>query len=200
MSIFRGLSEDERKKWSVLLRDRVELVRIDRGQVIFRQGEYATDFYSVRLGFVKVTQGEGGQERVLSYLGPGQNFGEIGLLSTIVDFSAELAACGVERATRTATCTALDDVELVRIRSEDFQEMVRQFPAAREALIKEARERLVHDVEIRKKMQDGIGKYLQNGLFSRPETARTRSGILHALRRVHAGLLRHARRHHAADP
>ena len=166
MTIFRGLTEEERKACSELLRDRAELVRVDRGQVIFRQGDYATDFFKVRLGFVKVTQQTGDQERVLSYLGPGQNFGEIGLLSSIFDFSAELAALGVERATRTATCTALDDVELVRIRSEDFQELIKRFPSARDALLKEARERLGHDVDVRKQMQAGIGKFIQNGLFS----------------------------------
>ncbi len=166
MTIFRGLSPEERAECSTLLRDRAELVSVDRGQVIFRQGDYATDFFKVRLGFVKVTQQAAGQERVLSYLGPGQTFGEIGLLSSIFDFSAELAALGVERATRTATCTALDDVELVRIRSEDFQELVNRFPGAREALLKEAGERLRHDVEIRRELQSGLGKFIQNGLFS----------------------------------
>jgi CRP-like cAMP-binding protein/Fe-S-cluster-containing hydrogenase component 2 len=166
MTIFRGLSPDERAECSQLLRDRAELVRVDRGQVIFRQGDYATDFFKVRLGFVKVTQEAAGQERVLSYLGPGQTFGEIGLLSSLFDFSEALAALDIERATRTATCIALDDVELVRIRAEDFQELVTKFPSARDALLKEAGERLKHDVETRKQLQSGLGKFIQNGLFS----------------------------------
>ena len=130
LSMFQGLSEADRARCAEWLRDRAEIVRVDRGQPIFRQGDVAADFYKVRLGFVKVSQRLGDQDRTIDYLGPGRSFGEIGLVSSMEDFGEDLSGSGNARARRTATCTALDDVELVRIRGEDFRALVREFPAA----------------------------------------------------------------------
>jgi len=101
------------------LRDKVELVRYTKGDVICRQGDIADSFYLVRLGFVKVSEPHPGGELVLAYLGRGGYFGEIGLLG---------------EGRRTATCTALDHVELVRIHAEEFHQMVDQFPEIRRSL------------------------------------------------------------------
>jgi CRP-like cAMP-binding protein/Fe-S-cluster-containing dehydrogenase component len=101
------------------LRDNVELVRYTPGQVICRQGDTADYFYLVRIGFVKITQTHPGGEMVLAYLSRGDYFGEIGLLCSDV---------------RTATCTALDHVELVRISGDDFNRMVNEFPEIRKKL------------------------------------------------------------------
>jgi len=109
------------------LRDRVELLRFEPGQVIFRQGEPADSFYLIRTGFVKVTQQFPGDEMVLAYLPRGSYFGEIGLL----------APGGV----RIATCTALDHVELVRIKAEEFTLMLERFPDIRRAVTEVARGR-----------------------------------------------------------
>ncbi len=97
------------------LRERVELLRFTPGQVICRQGEAADSFYLVRIGFVKVSQTHAGGEMVLAYLSRGEYFGETALLEDTV---------------RTATCTALDHVEVVRISAEDFASMTRQFPGS----------------------------------------------------------------------
>ncbi len=109
------------------LRDRVELIRFAPGQVICRQGSAADSFYLVRIGFVKVSEHHPGGELVLSYLARGSYFGEIGLLS-----GSHL---------RTATCTALDHVEVVKINGDDFREMVERFPAIRASLEAVAHER-----------------------------------------------------------
>ena len=101
------------------LRDSVELVRYAPGQVICKQGEPADGFYLVRIGFVKVSQAHPGGEMVLAYLSRGDYFGETGLL--LGDL-------------RTATCTALDHVELVRMGAADFSRMVEEFPAVRRKL------------------------------------------------------------------
>ena len=93
------------------LRDRVELLRFSPGQVICRQGDAADSFYLVRIGFVKVSEEHPGGELVLAYLARGGYFGEIALLTG---------------SPRTATCTALDHVEVVRISAEDFQLMLEQ--------------------------------------------------------------------------
>jgi CRP-like cAMP-binding protein/Fe-S-cluster-containing dehydrogenase component len=117
------------------LRDNVELVRYTPGQVICRQGDASDYFYLVRIGFVKVTQTHPGGEMVLAYLSRGDYFGEIGLLANDV---------------RSATCTALDHVELVRISVDDFKRMVSEFPEIRkklerveEAHLQQNRERLL---------------------------------------------------------
>ena len=109
---------------STYLRDRVLLRRCEPGEMIFRQGAPADDgFYLVRTGFVKVSQKRPGGEHVLNYVGPGGYFGEIGLLSDIPEIRA-FAPPGV----RTATCSALDHVDLVRITAADFRDIVAQFP------------------------------------------------------------------------
>ncbi len=95
------------------LRNRVELERFAPGEVIFRQGDPAEAFYLVRIGFVKVTENYPGGELVLAYLSKGSYFGEIALIGN---------------GRRTATCTALDNVEVVRIDAEDFNRMLEHFP------------------------------------------------------------------------
>lgn len=108
------------------LRDRVELQRYSNGEVIVRQGDVADAFYLVRLGFVKVSEHRPGGDLVLTYLGRGGYFGEMGLLGG---------------GQRTATCTALDHVDVVKIKGEDFALMISRFPAIRESLEQVARER-----------------------------------------------------------
>ena len=94
------------------LRDRVELLRYSAGEVIVRQGDVADAFYLVRLGFVKISEHRAGGDLVLTYTGRGGYFGEMGLLGGGV---------------RTATCTALDHVDAVRIKGEDFALMLQRF-------------------------------------------------------------------------
>jgi CRP-like cAMP-binding protein/Fe-S-cluster-containing dehydrogenase component/ferredoxin len=101
------------------LREKVELLRFSPGQVICHQGDVADSFYLVRIGFVKVSQTHPGGEMVLAYLSRGDYFGETGLLRGDV---------------RTATCSALDHVEVVRIGADDFAKMNAAFPQVRQKL------------------------------------------------------------------
>src|SRR4029077_17246757 len=101
------------------LKGSVELQRFAPGQTIVQQGDQADSFYLVRIGFVKVSENYPGGELVLAYLSRGDYFGEIGLLGGGL---------------RTATCTALDHVELVRISGDDFRQMVERFPGVRKGL------------------------------------------------------------------
>lgn len=122
---FSDLSAEERDRCREFLRDKVQLLRVDPGQMIFRQGEPADAFYMVRLGYVKFTQTSGGQEQVLNYLGPNKSFGEIGLVAEMPQLAVLIPESLRNR--RTAACSALDDVELVRIAKSDFQEMLQRF-------------------------------------------------------------------------
>jgi CRP-like cAMP-binding protein len=120
--IFAGLTDE----FIEGLREKVELLRFSPGQVICRQGDHADSFYLVRIGFVKVSQTHLGGDMVLAYLSRGDYFGETGLLKGDV---------------RTATCSALDHVEVVRISAPDFAEMNQQFPEVRHQLELVERER-----------------------------------------------------------
>ena len=95
------------------LAQKVELIRYSRGEVLFRQGEANTNFFLVRIGFVKLVEEHAGGELVLAYQGKGGYFGEIGL---ILGNSYRL------------TATALDNVEVVRIGAEAFHDMLQRFP------------------------------------------------------------------------
>jgi CRP-like cAMP-binding protein/Pyruvate/2-oxoacid:ferredoxin oxidoreductase delta subunit len=142
-------------------RSRVRLRRCEPGEVIFQQGAPPFDgFYLVRTGFVKVTQSQPGGERVLNYIGPGKYIGEIALLSGLPELR-DLAPAGV----RTATCTALDHVDLVRIAPEDFQEILRLYPHVAARVVSEARERLIANRQALHKVQvTSLDQFLSQGL------------------------------------
>ena len=74
---------------------------VDAGTVIVREGDPSDRFYVIARGRVDVTQG--GQQ--LRVEGPGEFFGEIGLLREVP---------------RTATVTAVEDARLLTLTREDF--------------------------------------------------------------------------------
>jgi len=84
-------------------------------EVIIRQGDEADFFYIIDEGEVEVTHTSVGAAaaRVLRRMGPGEVFGEIGLLS---------------RVPRTATVTAVTNTRLVVLGKDDFLELVNSGP------------------------------------------------------------------------
>jgi CRP-like cAMP-binding protein/Fe-S-cluster-containing dehydrogenase component len=145
--MFAGLSPD----FIEHLKGSVELERFAPGQMIARQGEPADSFYLVRIGFVKVFEEYPGGELVLAYLSRGDYFGEIGLLGGNA---------------RTASCTALDHVEVVRISGDDFREMVVRFPGVRSGLEAVAAERQAANTQ-RMQMEQSVPleEFLSQGLM-----------------------------------
>src|SRR6266576_256044 len=132
------------------LKKGVELQSYAPGKVIVQKGAPADSFYLVRIGFVKVSENYPGGELVLAYLSRGDYFGEIGLLGGVV---------------RTATCTALDHVEVVRVSGDDFRQMVERFANVRRGLEAVAEERrsanaqrmqVVHRVPIDQFLSQGL--------------------------------------------
>ena len=162
--IFASLLGDEAqfREFVDYLRPRVELLRINPGDVIFRQGDPADAFYLIRIGFVKVSQGRPGGESVLAYLGPGKYFGEIGLMSHLPELR-DRAPAGI----RTATCTALDHVDLVRVKTEDFHHILGRFKAVKEHLLKIALKNLESDEQMRLRVEkESLGDFLRQGLMN----------------------------------
>jgi CRP-like cAMP-binding protein/Fe-S-cluster-containing dehydrogenase component len=160
--IFARLLRNEEVFRSFLefLRPRVKLQRLTPGEVIFHQGDPADHFYLVRIGFVKVSQARPGGEEVLTYLGPGTYFGEIGLMSHLPEIG-DRAPAGV----RVATCSALDHVDVVQITGEDFRLILDEFPAVREQLLKEAIDRLNDNEQARQSVENvTLGEFLRQGL------------------------------------
>jgi CRP-like cAMP-binding protein len=126
IAAFAGLSEAAISD----LCESAELLRYEPGEIICRQGDPADAFFLVRIGFVKVSEGFPGGDMVLAYLGRGNYFGEIGLLRGGV---------------RTATCSALDHVEVVRISGADFMAILDRSPETRARLSAEAEMRLAQN-------------------------------------------------------
>jgi CRP-like cAMP-binding protein/Zn-dependent protease len=90
---------------------RVRLLAAARGQPIVRQGARADAFYVVRRGALHVVEEdpERGTERVLRTLGPGESFGELGLL---------------EAAPRQATVRAAEESQLFVMDKGTFDELL----------------------------------------------------------------------------
>jgi CRP-like cAMP-binding protein len=98
------------------------------GDTILREGEEADSFYVIVHGRVGVyRRGPDGKEREIDRLGPGEFFGEIGLLSG---------------APRVASIRALEPTELLRLDRGAFERLVSISSATRDQLDKVARERL----------------------------------------------------------
>jgi len=129
----------------------VELLRFAPGQVICTQGEPADSFYLVRLGFVKVSQQHPGGDLVLAYLARGSYFGEMALLTGTP---------------RTATCSALDHVEVVRVSGEDFQLMLDRFPEIRRRLEETAAEHIEQNrLSVTQVEEVSVDRLLNQGLM-----------------------------------
>ncbi|MCZ7649148.1 MAG: cyclic nucleotide-binding domain-containing protein [Planctomycetota bacterium] len=121
--IFGGIDDP---KFVDQLKQRVELVHFDPGQAIIREGAEGDAFYLIRVGCVKVSKNLPGGDLVLSYLTRGEFFGEMALL---------------DRSPRTATVSALDHVEIVKIRKTDFDFMLDWFEDLRPKIEAEAKKR-----------------------------------------------------------
>ena len=89
-------------------------VPVRAGDVVLREGEASDRFYVIESGLVEVTHGGA----VLRREGPGEFFGEIGLLRDVP---------------RTATITAIEDTELVALERDDFLSAVTGEREARSA-------------------------------------------------------------------
>jgi CRP-like cAMP-binding protein/Fe-S-cluster-containing hydrogenase component 2 len=101
--------------------ERVDLVDFVPGEVLCRQGDPSNEFYLIRRGFVKVAVRHPGatEDLVINYMSRGGYFGEIGLL---------------RNEPRSATCTAVGNVEVIALSKADFDELVAKFPEFRKQL------------------------------------------------------------------
>ncbi|HEX8857299.1 MAG TPA: redoxin domain-containing protein [Thermoleophilaceae bacterium] len=110
------------------LAERAEKVSVVAGDTIVAEGDPADRFYVIAKGEVAVTRrGPEGQEIELATLGPGQFFGEVGLLA---------------ETRRTATVRAVADVELLALSWQEFQAALEQSDRAKRDFSEIVHERL----------------------------------------------------------
>jgi Fe-S-cluster-containing hydrogenase component 2/CRP-like cAMP-binding protein len=143
----------------------VDFLQVDPGELIFREGDEADSFYIVYLGRVEVSQtNRYGQRTVVDYLEPGQHFGEIGLLSTLSPAVRALLPPS-RQGRRTASCTALDHVELVRIDREAFRMLLEYDAGIRKKLEDTCRELLDKNRDLRRRVGHELGEFTKTGLY-----------------------------------
>jgi Fe-S-cluster-containing hydrogenase component 2/CRP-like cAMP-binding protein len=165
--LFRGLTEEQSKRCLAFLkggRD-LEFVLVDPDEVVCREGERARDFFVIRLGFVKVQRTLNGREVALAQLGPGEHFGEIAMLSGLSERVARELPAGRLPGERTATCTALDHVELVRIAAATFADLLGAEPDIRDHLEARCIELLTKNRELEPDAAPLLDRFLDQGLF-----------------------------------
>jgi CRP/FNR family cyclic AMP-dependent transcriptional regulator len=119
VGVFSGLSKKELGK----LAQWADEVSVSAGHALASQGEFAHEFFVIEEGSAEVTQNG---ERIAE-LGPGEFFGEIGLLET-------------ER--RTATVVATTEMELIVMFQREFRQMEQEMPAVADRIRTAIRARL----------------------------------------------------------
>jgi Fe-S-cluster-containing hydrogenase component 2 len=177
--LFRDLEPDEYRRIVNWLRNRLNFVRVQPGQTLFREGEIATHLYLVRLGNVRVGVNRHGKEAKIVTKGPGTILGEIGLLALSLgderrsveeidrslreklDHAGEDLTALIPPGLRSATCSALNHLELVQLTRPDFLEMVRQFGVLRRRLVEQSVARL-YSSTVGHRVLD---QYVEQGLY-----------------------------------
>lgn len=108
---------------------RVELVSLQPGEVVVREGEAVEHFFLVRSGFLKLSQKVDRGEVVVSYAGKGGTLGE-----------SELLVEGL--GTWQTTASSVRFTELVRLAKQDFLEVIGEVPDLQRRLWDVAVERI----------------------------------------------------------
>lgn len=119
VGLFSGLSKDERKQ----LAQWTDLASVPAGFELARQGQFAHEFFVIEDGVAQVVH----DGEMIAELGPGDFFGEIGLLET-------------QR--RTASVVASTPMELIVMFEREFREMATQMPAVADRVQSAVRARL----------------------------------------------------------
>ena len=117
--LFSSLSKKELEK----LAQWTDEVSVGEGHELARQGEFAHEFFVIEDGSAEVVQ----NGRRVADLGPGDFFGEIGLIET-------------ER--RTATVIATQPMQLIVMFQREFKQMEQEMPAVADRIRSAIRARL----------------------------------------------------------
>ena len=109
--LFADLTPEERAEVAACLRE----VTVDADAALAKQGEYAYQLFVIESGNAEVRK----DGELIRTLGPGDAFGEIGLLAT---------------GARTASVIATSPMRLLAMFLRDFKQIERRLPALTESL------------------------------------------------------------------
>ena len=126
-----------------LLKEASIVQRFSSGEVIISEGIISNNAYVVLKGAVRITKKIDKKTLVIGSLGEGDVFGEMGLISSRV---------------RSATVSALGDVEVGFIDKEKFDELLKTLPEDMRSIIGALVERLRNTTD----MPTKIGSELEN--------------------------------------
>lgn len=103
------------------LKKNIELVSLEPGEELVREGEELDALYLLRSGFLQLAQRVGDGDLVVNYLSKGMTLGEVELL---LDNTQGW----------TVTASSVEFAELVKIPISDFKALLRRFPQVEEKL------------------------------------------------------------------
>ncbi|MDR1189326.1 MAG: Crp/Fnr family transcriptional regulator [Bifidobacteriaceae bacterium] len=122
--LFAGIGQDQAQR----LRDLMVTQHLERGKVLFWEGDEGDRLYLIESGMLKLGRASPeGRENLLAVLGKGEFIGELTLF---------------DPGPRTATATAVTDSELLELSHEAVGEWLDQNPAASKHLLQELAHRL----------------------------------------------------------
>jgi CRP/FNR family cyclic AMP-dependent transcriptional regulator len=104
--LFAGLGKKERRE----VAKQADEVDVEAGRHLVREGEFAYEFFAIEEGTAEVRRGE----QLLGELGPGDFFGEMGL---------------IENVTRNASVTATTPLTALVLTGSAFRYLERELPA-----------------------------------------------------------------------
>jgi CRP-like cAMP-binding protein len=116
--LFGGLSKKERRAVAQL----ADEVDIEPGRKLVREGEFAYEFFAIEEGKADVKRGE----QLLAELGPGDFFGEMGLVGD---------------APRNASVIATSDMRVIVMTGQAFRQIDRDYPEVANTIRKAIEER-----------------------------------------------------------
>ncbi len=174
LRIFKDLSAEGRKEAARIISEDVDLMSVEPGRPIFKQGDVKDDFFLIRLGYVKVSRKQGTRDEVVAYVGPGSldadagSIGDIAALSSIYqeELTADMKRLGYRAGVRTSTCSALDHVELVRIKSSQLKKIADANPDFKNALLQRAKSLLAEDERRESDSSIGVSSFVSQGLYN----------------------------------
>lgn len=119
--LFAGLSRKERR----MVAQRADEVDVEAGREIVREGDFPYEFFAIREGTAEVKRGE----QHLAEIGPGDFFGEMGLL---------------ENAPRNASVITRSPMTAVVMTGSAFRQVDREFPEVAKKIRRAIDERCRH--------------------------------------------------------
>jgi CRP/FNR family transcriptional regulator, cyclic AMP receptor protein len=122
--LFEALNDED----SEALRAKVLVVRLDRGERLFSEGDQGDRLYIILSGKIKLTKAApDGRENLLSVHGPGEMFGELSLFDPIP---------------RTSSATAITQAELAGLAHADMRTFLATRPGVAMHLLQALAQRL----------------------------------------------------------